>query len=42
MEEEVKEAMNLADELYSLLFTMSAPDGFLDDLDRIIYWLNDQ
>lgn len=46
-EEEIKErrelwdrAEDLVDELYSVLCAIEAPDGFLDDLDRIQQWIN--
>ena len=33
------EAIIHATELYDILFSIDAPEGFLDDVDRIIYWL---
>lgn len=39
-EELWSQAIELTNELYSVLSAIEAPDGFLDDLSRIEEWLN--
>jgi len=34
------QARDLVGDLYSVLCSIDAPDGFLDDLDKIEDWLN--
>ena len=38
--ENLKRAEELTNELYGILSVIDAPEGLLDDIDRILCWLN--